>query len=201
MNEKTASDSERRLVLAFYPDQEQAEQALNRLVDQDFPLDRISVLGKASSSGDDPLGVYYATPAERMKGWGAMGAFWGGLWGLLTGAAGMFLIPGVGPVLAAGPIVEALVTGAAGAGIGGGLLAGGAAASQLAIAAHRMGVPDERLEEIQTLLDRGHHLVLLILGRDETERWRGVLERTEPSALWDYPYLGLRDSIEDAISG
>jgi hypothetical protein len=31
-----------------------------------------------------------------------MGAFWGGLWGLLFGAA-FFAIPGIGPVVIAGP--------------------------------------------------------------------------------------------------
>jgi hypothetical protein len=32
------------------------------------------MLGKASSSGDDPLGLYYDSAGERMKGWGEMGA-------------------------------------------------------------------------------------------------------------------------------
>ena len=200
MNGPDSTDVDRRLILAFYSSQEKAEQALNRLVDRDFPLDRISVLGKASSSGDDPLGVYYGTPAERMRAWGGMGAFWGGLWGLLTGAAGMFLIPGLGPVMAAGPVVEALVSGAAGAGLGGGLMAGGAAASQLTVAIHRMGVPDERLEEIQGMLGEGRHLVLLIVGDGETGRWRAALDQTHASPLWDFPYMGLRDSIEDALS-
>jgi hypothetical protein len=38
-----------------------------------------------------------------MKYWGKMGAFWSGLWGLLAGAA-FLIIPGVGPVVAAGPV-------------------------------------------------------------------------------------------------
>jgi len=37
-----------------------------------------------------------------MMYWGKMGAFWGGFWGLLFGSA-FFAIPGVGPVLVAGP--------------------------------------------------------------------------------------------------
>lgn len=41
-----------------------------------------------------------------MKYWGKIGAFWGGLWGLLFGSA-MFAIPGLGPIpiLVAGPLV------------------------------------------------------------------------------------------------
>ena len=52
--------------------------------------------------------VGYYTTGDRMKHWGGLGAFWGGLWGLLFGA-GLFLIPGIGPVLVAGPILAALV--------------------------------------------------------------------------------------------
>jgi hypothetical protein len=39
-----------------------------------------------------------------MKYWGKQGAFWGGLWGMLFGAA-FFAIPGLGPILVAGPLV------------------------------------------------------------------------------------------------
>ena len=36
-----------------------------------------------------------------MQYWGKLGAFWGGIWGLLFGAA-FFAIPGIGPVLGEG---------------------------------------------------------------------------------------------------
>lgn len=192
-------DTHRRVLLAFYDDQEAAEQALQQLMDLDFAPDRISVLGRASSSGDDPLGVYYATPGERMKAWGGMGAFWGGLWGLLTGAAGMFLVPGVGPVLAAGPVVEALTGAAAGAGVVGGAMAGGAALSQLTVAVHRMGVPEEHLDETRRLLEQGHTPVMLIAGEDEVPRWREVLGDGPAEPLWDFPYMGFREAAGEAL--
>jgi hypothetical protein len=40
--------------------------------------------------------------------WGKSGAFWGGLWGMLSGSA-LFVIPGIGPLLAAGPLVAWIV--------------------------------------------------------------------------------------------
>jgi len=43
-----------------------------------------------------------------MKYWGKLGAFWGGFWGLLFGSA-FFFIPGVGPLLFAGPIVSYII--------------------------------------------------------------------------------------------
>jgi hypothetical protein len=125
--------------MAFFPEESRAESALKALIEKDFPLDRVSMLGKASSSGDDPLGVYYDSVGERMKGWGEMGVFWGGLWGLFTGAAGMFLVPGIGPILAAWHAMEALVGAAAGAAVTGGVLAGAGAASQLTVAVRRKG--------------------------------------------------------------
>jgi hypothetical protein len=202
---KTMTDSDehntgRGIVLAFYADADRAQAALETLMDQDFPLDRVSVLGRASSSGDDPLGVYYPGIGERMKGWGRMGALWGGIWGLVTGAAGLFLVPGTGAVLVAGPLVEALAGGAAGAGVGGGALAGGAALSHLAVAAHRMGVPEERLEETRQLIHEGHHLLLLIADAEEVPGWRKTLEPTGPNPLWDFPYTGVHHAVAAAAS-
>lgn len=196
----TQSDTHRRIILAFYPDEERADGAIQLLGRNDYPLDRISVLGKRGASGDDPLGVYYPGTGERMKGWGRLGAFWGGLWGLLTGAAGMFLVPGIGTVIAAGPIVEALAGAAIGAGVGGGVMAGGAVLSQLGVGMHRMGVPEERLDSAQELLDRNHYLVLLIVATGETERWRDVLGATDPDPLWDFPYTGVRDVVAEAVA-
>jgi uncharacterized membrane protein len=45
---------------------------------------------------------------DRMKYWGKAGAVWGSVWGLLVGAA-FFVIPGVGPVLVAGPVISWIV--------------------------------------------------------------------------------------------
>ncbi len=91
------------------------------MIDQNYQMDLISVLGRIHAVGDDPLGIYNLNVGERMKAWGEYGAFWGGLWGMLAGAAGFFIIPGVGPIAAAGYIVEALAGGAV---IGAGSMAG-----------------------------------------------------------------------------
>ena len=47
--------------------------------------------------------VGYYNTGDRMKRWGKTGAFWGGFWGLLFGSA-FFAIPGIGPLLVAGPL-------------------------------------------------------------------------------------------------
>lgn len=184
-----------QLVVAVFEEETRAEAAVRRLIDRDFPMDMLSLLGKAQGSGDDPLGIYYPNVGERMKGWGRLGALWGGIWGLISGAAGMFLVPGVGPVLAAGPVVEALVAAIAGAGVGGGAMAGAAAASQLAVAMHRQGVPEERLQALQEALDAGHYVVMLRLDAEESGEWRDLLSASGAKTTDVFPYQGLSDLV------
>jgi hypothetical protein len=202
MNRPAAqAESGRRLLLACYHNENQAEAALRMALDREFPMDRISVLGSARSSGDDPLGIYYPGVGERMKGWGKMGAFWGGLWGLLTGAAGLFLVPGIGPLVAAGPVVEALAGAAGGAGVAGTAMAGAAALSQLGVAVHRMGVPEEAVDALQRFLSEGGYLLLLIVAEPDLATWRARLGATDADGLQDYPYLGFSDAVHKAVSG
>jgi hypothetical protein len=191
----TQTDTTDRLLIGVFSDTGTAQEALDRLNQRGFPLDMVSLLGKGGSSGDDALGIYYPGIGQRMKGWGAMGAFWGGLWGLVSGAAGMFLIPGLGPLLAAGPVVEALVGAAAGAGITGGVMAGAAALSQLGVALHRMGVPEDELHRLHDAVAADKLVLLLRLGQEEVERWRPVIADAGAEGVMDYPYVGALDVL------
>lgn len=191
---ETTEDAQ-KIVVAAYQATDAARRVVERLVERDFPMDMVSVLGKADASGDDVLGIYYPGVGRRMKAWGTMGALWGGLWGLLAGAAGMFLISGVGPVLAAGPVVEALVGAVAGAALTGGAMTGAAALSQLGVALHRMGVPPEKLEQLRDGIAEGHTVVLLRTDAGEVDRWRGVLEWAAPVAVEVFPFRRLADLI------
>lgn len=180
-----------RIIIGVFEDEKSAEKAVQRLVERDYPMDQISMLGRPHAIGDDPLGVYYHTVGERMKGWGKLGAFWGGLWGLLAGAAGMFVLPGIGPVLAAGPVVEAIASAAAGAAAGGGAMAAGGAASQLAVALRTEGIPEEKLDELHRAIEEGHFLLLMRCRRDECPDFRQALSETEPRELEDFPFGSL----------
>jgi hypothetical protein len=194
--ERTSRDEGReRLLVARFEEEAGAERAVRTIVERDFPMDMLSVLGRGQSSGDDPLGLYYPGVGERMKGWGAMGAFWGGLWGLLSGAAGMFFIPGFGAVFAAGPIVEALAGALAGAGLGGGAMAGAAAASELSVAIHRSGVPEEKLDALHDAIEQGQTIVMLRLDADEVDKWRVLLGHAGAESMEAYPYRGLLDAV------
>lgn len=149
------------LAVGVFMDREAATRAVEQLIDDDFPMDRISVLGRAGGHGDDVLGLGYTDAGERVKAWGRQGAFWGALWGLLAGATGLFLLPGLGPLVAAGPVVEALGGAIAGAALAGAGMAGAAVVTELATALHRVGIPDEQIAELEQAIRDGHIVVIL----------------------------------------
>jgi hypothetical protein len=166
MTLKTHPTGPTHFLTAVYRRQATALTAVERLIDKDFPMDKISLLGKAYATGDDVLGIYYHKVGERMKAWGEQGAFWGGLWGLLASASGMFIIPGIGAVMAAGPIVAAIANAVAAASITGGALAAAAAISEIAVALHRLGIPQENIEQLHQAIADGKY-VLIIQGKAE----------------------------------
>src|SRR5262245_45026992 len=91
--------------IAIYDSHGQAEHAVKELQRAGFDMTKLSIIGKGYETEERVIGYYNA--GDRMKHWGKYGAFWGGIWGLLFGAA-FLVVPGMGPILLAGPIVSAL---------------------------------------------------------------------------------------------
>src|ERR1700739_4291032 len=110
-------------IVAVYNSHGEAEEAVAQLQRAGFDMKKLSIVGKDYHTEENVVGYYNA--GDRMKYWGSMGAFWGGLWGLLVGAA-FFVIPGIGPVLVAGPVVASIIAALEGAVAVGGLSAIGA---------------------------------------------------------------------------
>src|SRR5271165_3465449 len=110
-------------IVAVYNSHEEAEEAVAQLQRGGFDMKKLSIVGKDYHTEENVVGYYNA--GDRMKYWGSMGAFWGGLWGLLVGAA-FFVIPGIGPVLVAGPLAASIIAALEGAVAVGGLSAIGA---------------------------------------------------------------------------
>lgn len=177
------------LVVGIFDGENSATSAVEKLIEQDFPADRISLLHKASGPGDDMLGLTYSSKEERVKVWGKHGIFWGGLWGLLTGISGLFVLPGMGAVLAAGPIVEALGVTIAGATLGGGAMAGAAVLTELASALHALGIPKEELTIIHDSIDKGHYIVILHCDRDDVEQYEKHIKWAGADPVMTLPIL------------
>ena len=98
--------SDPKAVIAVYNTHPEAEAAVKELQRGGFNMKKLSVVGKDYHTDEQVVGYYNA--GDRMKYWGKWGALWGGLWGLLFGAA-FFWVPGVGPLLVAGPLSAAIV--------------------------------------------------------------------------------------------
>src|ERR1700733_3205431 len=95
--------SEQNAVVAVYGTHTGAEEAVKELQRAGIDMRTLSIIGKGSHTDEHVVG-YYNT-GDRMKYWGKIGALWGGFWGLLFGSA-FFAIPGIGPVLVAGPLLR-----------------------------------------------------------------------------------------------
>ena len=159
------------LVVGIFDGEKKATSVVENLLDKDFPADRISLLHSSAGPGDDMLGLSYSNSEERVKVWGKYGVFWGALWGLLTGASGMFIVPGLGALFAIGPIVGALGGAFAGAAIGG----GAAVVTELASALHRIGIPEDELASIHNAIEQGQFVVILHCSEEEAAKYTILL--------------------------
>lgn len=155
-------------IVAAFDTHQQAESAIKELERSGFDMRKLSIVGKGYHSEEHPVGFY--TRGDRMLSWGGVGAFWGGLWGLLVGAA-FFWIPGFGPIAVAGPFVHMLVTGLEGAAVVGGLGVVGAALAS-------MGVPRKSIVKYEKQLKANKYLLIAHGGTEEVETARRVLEQT-----------------------
>src|SRR5208337_4939204 len=93
--------SNKNSVVGIYKTHTEAEAAVKELQKSGFDMKKLSVVGKDYHTEENVVGFYNA--GDRMKFWGKLGAFWGGLWGILFGSA-FFVIPGLGPLVVLGPL-------------------------------------------------------------------------------------------------
>jgi hypothetical protein len=107
-------------VAAFgiYPSLTQAERGVDALVRASFSNDDISVLAPDQRGTKDFAHEKHTKAPEGAATGVAAGGALGGTLGLLAGI-GALAIPGVGPFIAAGPIMAALSGAAVGAAVGG----------------------------------------------------------------------------------
>src|SRR5271155_5321664 len=147
-------------VVAIFKSHIEAEAAVKELQGGGFDMKKLSIVGRDYHTDENVVGYYNA--CDRMKYWGKTGAFWGGIWGLLFGSA-FFLIPGVGPILMAGPLVGWLVGALEGAVVVGGL-------SALGAGLYGMGIPKDSVLQYETDLKADSFLVMARGPAAEVER-------------------------------
>jgi hypothetical protein len=158
-------------VVAIYPTHTEADAAVKELQRGGVDMRKLSIVGKGYHTDEHAVG-YYNT-GDRMKYWGKVGAFWGGFWGLLFGSA-FFMIPGLGPILAAGPVVAWIVAGLEGAVEVGALGALGAGLFSI-------GIPKDSIVKYEVALKTDQFLVIAHGTAEEVEKARNIIETTHPA--------------------
>ncbi|MDW7674594.1 MAG: DUF1269 domain-containing protein [Bacillota bacterium] len=147
-----------RKVIGIFHSQGQAEEAVNQLREEGFDRD-ISILAK---EGNDKEGKERTTMEDDSVADGATtGGVLGGLTGLAVGA-GALVIPGIGPLIAAGPIAG-LLSGAATGGLGGALV--------------DWGVPEAESRRYEEEVRRGRILVSVECNDDKVDMCQEILQK------------------------
>lgn len=153
-------------IVAVFSQHSAAENAIKELKSDGFDIKKLAVVGRDYQTQEDVVGFY--NTGDRMKYWGKWGAFWGGLWGLLFGAA-FLIIPGIGPVVAAGSIVSEIVAGLEGAVVVGGLGALGAGL-------YSLGIPKNSVVQYETSIKAGKFVLVAHGTADEVAKARDLLK-------------------------
>ena len=154
-------------VFGIYPDYVSVERAVEALKDAGYRNTDISALFPENAGTKDFAHEKGTKAPEGATAGAGTGAVLGGTLGWLAGI-GSLAIPGVGPLIAAGPIVAAL----AGAGVGG-------AVGGLTGALVGMGIPEYEAKRYEGRVKSGG--ILLSVHADDskwTARAKEILERT-----------------------
>jgi uncharacterized membrane protein len=164
---------EMNAVVAIYATHSEAEEAVKELQRAGLDMKKMSIVGKDYHTDEHVVGYYNA--GDRMKYWGKQGAFWGGLWGMLFGAA-FFAIPGIGPILVAGPLVAWIVGALEGAVVVGGL-------SALGAGLYSIGIPKDSVVTYEAALKADKFLLLAHGTAAEVAKAKDILQTTHPTEI------------------
>ena len=155
-------------VFGIYSTRVGVENGADALVRAGFPSPDISVLLPESLAGAKEMGAEKATKAPEGTAAGATtGGLIGGTLGVLAGV-GLLAIPGLGPFIAAGPIMAGL----AGLGVGGAV--GGVAGALIGA-----GIPEFEAKRYEGRLQKGGILLSVHCDTsEEIKRAKDVLKAT-----------------------
>ena len=179
-----------KTVIGLFDDFQTAQNAVQSLVNRNFNRNDISVAANNTAAGysadaletaseGEGRNVAMADGAKTGAGTGAViGTGVGGVLGLLA-SLGTIWIPGIGPIVAAGPLVATLT----GAGIG--AVTGGVIG-----ALTHVGVPEDHAQHYAEGVRRGGTLVTVHADEAMTSQVMGVMNRhhavdvSERAAQW-----------------
>ncbi len=140
--------------IGTFENRRNAEAALQKLRDQGFNMDKVSIITRHEDANGDFSGAEVKSSGEQAKG-GAKagataGAATGGVLGLI-GGLGVLAIPGVGPVAELGVVLANTLLGGGIGAVGGGLVG----------ALIGWGVPEDQAKYYNERVSEGEYLLLL----------------------------------------
>jgi len=155
--------------VAIFDRHQDAETAIRELQRVGFDMKKLSIIGRDYHTEEHAVGFYNG--GDRVRHWGKLGAFWGGLFGIVFAPA-FFFIPGIGPILTGGLVGSFLMGTIEGAAVGATVGGGGSA---LLAALSGMGIPKNSVIQYEADL-KANKFVLIASGTAaEGDGARGVL--------------------------
>ena len=175
-------------VVGIYDTHDSAERAIKKLADAKIPMGKLSVIGRGYHSEEKVVGFY--NTGDRVKFWGKYGAFWGGMWGLLT--SGLYVtVPVIGPVVVLGHFAVMVLAAIEGAVITGGLSALGASLFSI-------GIPENTVLQYEEALKEDRFLVLVQGTAEEAARARVILKESNASQVDAHTFEGATAKLKAA---
>jgi len=146
----------------------QALQIVDSLLNAGFTNDDISILYPDKESTHEFTHEKHTKAPEGAVTGASTGGVLGGAFGLLVGL-GALAIPGVGPLIAAGPLLAALSAAAAGAAVGG--ITGGLIG---------LGIPELEAKRYENRIVEGNYLISIhAVDGDEVDRAKEILKNAD----------------------
>jgi len=157
-----------KTVYAIVNSQAQAARIVDNLVNSGFSTNDISVLFPDKDSTHEFSHEKNTKAPEGAVAGASTGGLLGGGLGLLAGI-GALAIPGVGPLIAAGPLLAALSGAAVGASVGG--IAGGLIG---------LGIPELEAKRFENRISEGNILISVhAVDGNEVDRAKEILKSAE----------------------
>lgn len=146
--------------VAVFNSHKDAVEALKKLKEHDFPMDDVSLIGRAGID-EDHIHLDETDKETNIPAYVGIGA--GTVIGILTGI-GLFAIPGLGVLYGAGALVGAFAGAETGL-IGGGLVSGLA----------KYITKDDHIENIKDHIEAGKFVLVVAGDTDEIQKAKDIL--------------------------
>ena len=176
-------------VVASFQSHADAEDAVRRLSEGGLPVSQIFIIGRNFETHEDIQGFY--RPADAALAGAEEGAWLGGLFGLMLGAMGFFVLPVIGGLMVIGPLAGMIAGAIGGAGVG--ALINGLVAA---------GIPRDQALKYQERLQAGEFLVNVHGSADDLGRAHEILGATALTHLQTHgelPDASGRYAIDDTV--